>query len=192
MRLILASASPRRIQLLKQIGLTAEVIPSHTEEKRCSEDPETLVQALALQKAEDVASRLFSEDNAGDSPVVIGADTVVSIDNRILGKPNTHEEAAEMIASLSGRTHQVYTGVAVITPTEHRVFAEMAAVTVYPLSPAELKCYAESEEPMDKAGAYGIQGSFGKFVKGIRGDYNAIVGLPVARLYQELKAMGVL
>lgn len=192
MRLILASASPRRIQLLKQIGLTAEVMPSHTEEKRCSEDPETLVQALALQKAEDVASRLFSEGNACDSPVVIGADTVVSVDNRILGKPKTHEEAAEMIASLSGRTHQVYTGVAVITPTERRVFAEMAAVTVYPLSPAELKSYAESEEPMDKAGAYGIQGSFGKFVKGIQGDYNAIVGLPVARLYQELKAMGVL
>ncbi len=192
MRLILASASPRRIQLLQQIGLTAEVMPSHTEEKRCSEDPETLVQALALQKAEDVASRLFSEDNVGDAPVVIGADTVVSIDKRILGKPKSHEEAAEMIAALSGRTHQVYTGVAVITPTERRVFAEMAAVTIYPLSAEELRNYAESEEPMDKAGAYGIQGSFGKFVKGIQGDYNAIVGLPVARLYQELKAMGVI
>ena len=192
MRLILASASPRRIQLLHQIGLTAEVIPSHTEEKISSENPEEVVQALALQKAEDVYARLLSEGNVGDATVVIGADTVVSVDNHILGKPRTHEEAAEMIASLSGRTHQVYTGVAVITPKENLSFAEMAAVTVYPLSPAELRSYAESEEPMDKAGAYGIQGSFGKFVKGIQGDYNAIVGLPVARLYQELKSMGLL
>ena len=192
MRLILASASPRRIQLLHQIGLTAEVIPSHTEEKISSENPEEVVQALARQKAEDVYARLLSEGNVGDATVVIGADTVVSVDNHILGKPRTHEEAAEMIASLSGRTHQVYTGVAVITPRESRSFAEMAAVTVYPLSPAELRSYAESGEPMDKAGAYGIQGSFGKFVKGIQGDYNAIVGLPVARLYQELKSMGLL
>lgn len=192
MRLILASASPRRIQLLHQIGLTAEVIPSHTEEKISSENPEEVVQALARQKAEDVYTRLLSEGNVGDATVVIGADTVVSVDNHILGKPRTHEEAAEMIASLSGRTHQVYTGVAVITPRESRSFAEMAAVTVYPLSPAELRSYADSEEPMDKAGAYGIQGSFGKFVKGIQGDYNAIVGLPVARLYQELKSMGLL
>ena len=192
MRLILASASPRRIQLLHQIGLTAEVIPSHTEEKISSENPEEVVQALARQKAEDVYARLLSEGNVGDATVVIGADTVVSVDNHILGKPKSHEEAAEMIASLSGRTHQVYTGVAVITPRESRSFAEMAAVTVYPLSPAELRSYAESEEPMDKAGAYGIQGSFGKFVKGIQGDYNAIVGLPVARLHQELKSMGLL
>ena len=192
MRLILASASPRRIQLLHQIGLTAEVIPSHTEEKISSENPEEVVQALARQKAEDVYARLLSEGNVGDATVVIGADTVVSVDNHILGKPKSHEEAAEMIASLSGRTHQVYTGVAVITPKESLSFAEMAAVTVYPLSPAELRSYAESEEPMDKAGAYGIQGSFGKFVKGIQGDYNAIVGLPVARLYQELKSMGLL
>ena len=192
MRLILASASPRRIQLLHQIGLTAEVIPSHTEEKISSENPEEVVQALARQKAEDVYTRLLSEGNVGDATVVIGADTVVSVDNHILGKPKSHEEAAEMIASLSGRTHQVYTGVAVITPRESRSFAEMAAVTVYPLSPAELRSYADSEEPMDKAGAYGIQGSFGKFVKGIQGDYNAIVGLPVARLYQELKSMGLL
>ena len=192
MRLILASASPRRIQLLHQIGLTAEVMPSHTEEKISSENPEEVVQALARQKAEDVYARLLSEGNVGDATVVIGADTVVSVDNHILGKPKSHEEAAEMIASLSGRTHQVYTGVAVITPRESRSFAEMAAVTVYPLSPAELRIYADSEEPMDKAGAYGIQGSFGKFVKGIQGDYNAIVGLPVARLYQELKSMGLL
>ncbi len=192
MRLILASASPRRIQLLHQIGLTAEVMPSHTEEKISSENPEEVVQALARQKAEDVYARLLSEGNVGDATVVVGADTVVSVDNHILGKPKTHEEAAEMIASLSGRTHQVYTGVAVITPKESRCFAEMAAVTVYPLSTAELRSYAESEEPMDKAGAYGIQGSFGKFVKGIQGDYNTIVGLPVARLYQELKSMGLL
>ncbi len=191
MRLILASASPRRIQLLQQIGLTAEVMPSHTEEKISSENPEEVVQELAMQKAVDVYTRLLSEDNVGDSTVVIGADTVVSIDNRILGKPKTHEEAAEMIASLSGRTHQVYTGVAIITPKESRNFAEMAAVSVYPLSQDELRSYAESEEPMDKAGAYGIQGIFGKFVRGIQGDYNTIVGLPVARLYQELKALSL-
>lgn len=191
MRLILASASPRRIQLLQQIGLTAEVMPSHMEEKLCSENPEEVVKSLAMQKAEDVFARLSSEGNVGDTTVVIGADTVVSVNNRILGKPKSHEKAAEMIASLSGRTHQVYTGVAIITPKESRCFAESAAVTVYPLSPEELKSYAESDEPMDKAGAYGIQGSFGKFVKSIQGDYNTIVGLPVARLYQELKTLSV-
>ena len=187
-KIILASASPRRIQLLEQIGLHAEVHPSRIEERVTSIEPEAVVQELAIQKASDVASRIFAKENVGDADtVVIGADTVVSIDGRILGKPKTHAEAAEMIHALSGRTHEVYTGVAIISPAKKLCFSEMAAVEVYPLSEDEIREYAESDEPMDKAGAYGIQGVFGKFVKGIRGDYNTIVGLPVARLFQELK-----
>ncbi len=189
-KIILASASPRRIQLLEQIGLHAEVCPSQIEEKVTSADPETVVQSLALQKAEDVASRIFTEDNAGGADtVVLGADTVVSVDGRILGKPKSHEEAASMIRALSGRTHEVYTGVAIISLKEKRCFSEKTEVTVYPMNESEIREYAASDEPMDKAGAYGIQGVFGRFVQGIRGDYNTIVGLPAARVYQELTGM---
>ena len=127
--------------------------------------------------------------------VVIGADTVVSIDGEILGKPKDREDACRMLRMLSGRTHQVSTGVTILqTGADANVkgesrFAETTLVHVAPLSESELVSYLDTDEPYDKAGAYGIQGMFGKFITGIKGDYNNVVGLPVHRLYEEWKKM---
>lgn len=182
-KIILASQSPRRIQLLQQIGIEAEVCPSHMEEHITSTDPSEVVRELALQKAGDIAGR--SDRDA----VVIGADTVVAVDGRILGKPKNHEEAYRMIRSIAGRKHQVFTGVAVLHDGMQECFVEKTDVHVYDMTEEEMRTYADSEEPMDKAGAYGIQGAFGKFICGIEGDYNTVVGLPVAHLYQVLKTL---
>ena len=140
---------------------------------------------LSLQKAEDVAR------HQQPGTIVIGADTVVAAEGKILGKPKSHQEAYEMIESFQGKTHQVFTGVTLIycgtNGTTVRSFAERTDVHVYPMTPEEIRLYAEDEEPMDKAGAYGIQGRFAAFIKGIDGDYSNVVGLPVGRVYQELK-----
>lgn len=182
--LILASASPRRRSLLAQIGLEPVVLPSPDPEIMKGDAPGEVVSHLAACKAEAVAARFCSGE------VVIGADTVVSVDGHILGKPGTHEEAADMIRSLQGRTHQVYTGVCLIrcgAEERRRVFYEKTDVRVSPMSEEEIRAYASGPEPMDKAGAYGIQGAFAAFVSGIDGDYSNVVGLPLARLYQEMK-----
>ncbi len=187
-RLILASASPRRRQLLGQIGLEAEVIPSQAEENISVQDPAAAVEELSRRKAEEVAAR-FAEG------VVIGADTVVAAGGRILGKPSSKEEAAKMLSALQGKEHQVYTGVTIVCcgkPGVVRTFSEKTDVSVYPMDLQEIWRYVDSGDPMDKAGAYGIQGPFAAYIKGIRGDYNNVVGLPVGRLYQELKCMGCL
>lgn len=188
-RFILASASPRRSQLLGQIGIEAKIMPSSIEEKAESLGPEATVMALSRQKAEDVAVR------SGRDAVVIGADTVVAVKDKILGKPADRAGAAEMLALLQGEVHQVYTGVTIVPPGPEReivTFFEQTDVSVYPMTEAEICAYVESGEPMDKAGAYGIQGRFAAYIRGIRGDYNNVVGLPVGRLYQELKAMGLI
>lgn len=186
-RLVLASASPRRRALLVQIGMEAEIIPCTTEEKITTDVPEEAVLKLSCQKAEDVARCR----QAGT--YVMGADTVVVIDGKILGKPASHEEAYQMISLLEGKTHQIYTGVTLIycglNGNKVRSFVEKTEVTLYPMSDREIRTYADSEEPMDKAGAYGIQGKFAAFIKGIDGDYNNVVGLPVGRVYQEIKQM---
>lgn len=187
-RLILASASPRRRQLMKQIGLEAEVIPSQADETIESHDPARVVECLSRKKAREVACR------CGEG-IVIGADTVVAVNGKILGKPATEKEAEEMLSLLQGSVHQVYTGVTILccgTPEREKSFVEETDVEVYPMSREEIRRYVESGDPMDKAGAYGIQGQFAAFIKGIRGDYNNVVGLPAGRLYQELKAMGCL
>ena len=196
-KIILASQSPRRIQLLQQIGVEAEVEPSHLEECIHSSDPAEVVRELALQKAGDIAAHHTEKTGARQSenaeavkgPVVIGADTVVAVDGKILGKPKSHEEAYEMIRMIAGRKHQVFTGVAVVHDGMVESFVEKTDVHVYEMSDAEIRTYADSAEPMDKAGAYGIQGAFGKFIRGIEGDYNTVVGLPVAHLYQVLKTL---
>ncbi|OON86506.1 septum formation protein Maf [Oribacterium sp. C9] len=204
-RFILASGSPRRKELLQQIGITPEIIPSSIEEVVTSTVPEEVVMSLSKQKASDIAEKIAIEE--GTSAVILGADTVVSIDGKILGKPHSHEEAADMIRNLQGRTHQVYTGVTVIIVSAEASnkkeqdkdkhpesfgtivenFSIQTDVHVYPMTESEILAYADSEEPMDKAGAYGIQGSFAKYVKGIDGDYNNVVGLPVAEVYQRIK-----
>lgn len=243
-RLVLASASPRRRELLSQIGLEFTVKPSTKEEHAKATEAGALVQELSRQKAVDIWEQLsggqgqnpdanqkqlsgadqeqISDANQGQNPdanqrqisdanqkqisgemrepnlngkrqpdlLVIGADTVVCCEGKILGKPHSREAAAEMLTALQGRSHEVYTGVTLYSQSEAVTFFECTQVEFYPMTEAEISDYIDSKEPMDKAGAYGIQGLGARFVKGIRGDYNNVVGLPVGRLYQELKSYG--
>lgn len=202
MDIILASASPRRKELLTQIGAEFQVITSDVEETITKSIPSEVVMELALQKSMDVANKFQAQnktENDFSSSLVIGADTIVAIDNTILGKPKDKDEAFQMIKSIEGRIHQVYTGVAIIEtsaiptlpPSELAVFFDATDVEVYPMTNTQIEEYINTNEPYDKAGAYGIQGLFGKFVKGIKGDYNNVVGLPVAKIYQELKRLGI-
>lgn len=191
-KIILASASPRRKELLAKAGISFTVIPAAGEEKRTSENPGEAVQQLARDKAEWVA-RSLAECEEGT--LVIGSDTIVVFENRILGKPKDRRDAAETLEKLQGNTHQVYTGVTVLERkagkwVEHTFF-ESTDVTFYPVSREEIQDYIATGEPMDKAGSYGIQGLFGIYVKGICGDYNNVVGLPVARLFHEMKKSGI-
>ena len=177
-KIILASGSPRRRELLTQIGISFEVVKAEGEEKITTDDPEEAVK--------EVADRV-------DADVVIGADTVVAVDGEIMGKPKDPADAARMIHRIQGRDHEVLTGVAVILKkgeVETTInFAETTRVHVFPMTEEEIQSYVASKEPMDKAGAYGIQGLFAAYVSGIEGDYNNVVGLPVGRLYQEVKAI---
>ena len=211
-RLVLASASPRRRELLSQIGLEFTVIPSTKEENAKTTEAGALVQELSRQKAVDIWEQLSG--GQGQNPdadqeqiaeetqepnlngkrqpelLVIGADTVVCCEGKILGKPHSREAAAEMLTALQGRSHEVYTGVTLYSQSETVTFFECTQVEFYPMTEVEISEYIDSKEPMDKAGAYGIQGLGARFVKDIRGDYNNVVGLPVGRLYQELKSHG--
>lgn len=185
-KIILASGSPRRKELMTLAGYTFEVKVSEKEECYKSNIPEEIVKELAFQKAEDVAERTEKKKLA-----VIGADTVVAVEQEILGKPKK-EEAFAMIRKIAGRTHQVYTGVAVLdfddtgkcTVTSHAVKTD---VTVYPMTDKEIQTYLSSEEVMDKAGAYGIQGRFAVFIEKIDGDYYNVMGLPISYLYHVLE-----
>lgn len=188
--IILASASPRRLELLRQIGIEPKVVVSHVEEIVRSQVPEQVVMDLSRQKAEDVARG----QKAGT--LVIGSDTVVSADGQILGKPKTHAEAEQMIRRIAGRTHQVYTGVCLVWKQMDGEkdlvvnFFDETEVEVYPMSDEEIREYAESEEPMDKAGAYAVQGVFGRYIKGLKGSYANVMGLPISMVYQEMKKIG--
>lgn len=189
MEILLASASPRRKMLLEQIGIFPRIIPSGIEEKVTKTEPSEVVMELSSMKAEDIAYRYQEKTGEG---IVIGADTVVAAEGRILGKPADEEEAVRMITMLQGSSHQVYTGVTLIRiregkVQEKRTFAEETEVFVYPMDEQEIAAYVKSGDPMDKAGAYGIQGAFAAYIKGIKGDYSNVVGLPVGRTYQEMK-----
>lgn len=185
---ILASASPRRRELLMQVGILPEVVPSHVEEVVTKTEPQEVVMELSAQKAEDVAGRYWNDER--EDLVIIGSDTVVAAGGEILGKPNDEADAVRMISMLQGSTHQVYTGVTMIfVKTGERVtFAEKTDVHVYPMTKEQIDQYVKTKEPMDKAGGYGIQGYFAAYIKGISGDYNSVVGLPVGRVCQELFA----
>lgn len=197
-KFVLASQSPRRRQLLAALGISFSVMPARGKENVTGERPAEVVEELSRQKAEEVALRLLGEDPSGrENTVVIGADTVVAIDHKILGKPADQAQAGDMIREIQGRIHQVYTGVTVIRIREGEleemnIFHECTDVDVYPMTEEEIENYIRTPEPYDKAGAYGIQGIFGRFIRGIRGDYNNVVGLPAARLYHELRDMQVL
>ncbi len=190
MRYVLASGSPRRRELLSKLIPSFEVIPSKGEENPKGEMPSDIVKELSFQKASEIFHKLLMDSN--DRLVVIGSDTVVSYNHRVLGKPADNYEAAEMIRCLQGNSHSVFTGVTVFYTKDGQEksfsFSECTKVFVSVMSDEEIGDYVASGEPMDKAGAYGIQGQFAKFVTGIDGDYYNVMGLPVARLYQELKA----
>ena len=200
--MILASASPRRKELLEQIGAEFVICPAKGEEVITETDPSAVVMELSRQKAEEVAYGvlIYNEQHADlatpQDILVIGADTVVAYENQILGKPKDEEDARRMLTMLSGKTHSVYTGVTFVFidkegRTGEHCFFEKTDVCMYPLKEEEIDRYIQSGDPMDKAGSYGIQGRFAIHIKEIRGDYNNVVGLPVARLYQELQKLGV-
>lgn len=191
-RLILASGSPRRKELLEQIGLTFEICAACGEEKVTGTIPAQIVETLSAQKAAEVAQRY---ENQEEEVVVIGADTLVAYGDRVLGKPENEKHAKEMLGMLQGKTHQVYTGVTLIrcigNEKEVHTFSEKTEVTMYEMSEKEIADYVSTGEPMDKAGAYAIQGKCALYVKGICGDYNNVVGLPVARLMHEMKKLNI-
>lgn len=195
-KLILASQSPRRSELLKRAGLEFDIVPSDKEEIITKSMPAEVVLELSSQKACDVYDRISGDKaNADKDLLVIGADTVVSIDGKILGKPKSKEDAYNMLKEIQGRTHEVYTGVTFVYNENDKKkihsFNECTKVIFYPMSDKEINAYIESGEPMDKAGAYGIQGLCAIYVKEIAGDYNNVVGLPIARVYQELKTLNL-
>ena len=211
-RYILASQSPRRSMLLKEAGLRFTIMPAQGEEVSDESDPAKLVEALSAHKAREIAERIKnSVDEQGQNDlsassedfedsveltndtVIIGADTIVACDGEVLGKPVDRRDANRMIHFLQGRKHDVFTGVTLIRLDDKkniadvRSFHEHTEVEVYPMTEEEILLYTATNEPYDKAGAYGIQAGFMIYVKGIHGDYNNVVGLPVARLIHELK-----
>lgn len=191
MKLILASGSPRRKELLSRAGFLLDIHVSDCKEESACTNPGLLVEDLSHEKAVAVWKEL--EDQIADT-VVLGADTVVSIFGNVLGKPSDEEDAYRKLRFLSGKTHEVYTGVTLVKRVNEQMqchtFHECTKVHIAQLSEEEIRAYIATKDPMDKAGAYGIQGIFGKFVSGIEGDYNNVVGLPVARVYAELKKLG--
>jgi septum formation protein len=171
------------------MGLEFQVIPSRCEEIMTEREPEKMVMELSRQKAVDVAK---TAGEPGD--IVIGADTLVAINGKLLGKPKSREHAFSMLTSMAGKTHQVYTGVTLIrcktsdTDTVIETFVEQTAVSVAPMSETEINRYLDAGEYKDKAGAYGIQGRFAPYITGINGDFYNVMGLPAAALYRHLKA----
>ena len=183
--IILASASPRRRELLKQAGFTFDVVPADVNEDPLDgEDPRTYVVRLARDKAEAVYGQLRVSE-----AIVIGADTTVTVDGQILAKPEDAEDATRMLRKLSGRTHQVITGVAIASATGTEAAAEVTSVEFVALSNEEIAAYVATGEPMDKAGAYGIQGYAARWIPRIEGCYFNVVGLPLARVASMLKAV---
>lgn len=221
-KIILASASPRRRELLTQIGLDFEVVVSETEEKITSTEPAKVVEELSAQKAAAVWEKLASiaaaqvsdtsaerpnevsgacsaEQNCDESTmadiIVLGADTVVACDGKILGKPVDIENAVAMLRMLQGREHEVYTGVTILYGENDEkkalIFHEKTTVHFCPMTETQIREYVATGDPMDKAGSYGIQGICARYIRGIEGDYNNVVGLPAGRVYQELHGLGL-
>ncbi|MBO4835165.1 MAG: septum formation inhibitor Maf [Lachnospiraceae bacterium] len=185
-KIILASASPRRRELLTMVGMSFDVIVSDCDENISYDGPEDIVRKLSRRKAENVADKLKEE--AG-SHLVVGSDTIVYFNGEILGKPKDEKDAFRMLKELSGCTHVVYTGVTVIDTGSGRTetFCEATKVEFYPVTDEEIKAYIDTGDPLDKAGSYGVQGLGAFLVKRIEGDYFTVVGLPIAHLLQLLR-----
>lgn len=190
---ILASSSPRRLQLLQQIGLPVRVMPSQINEQDYYSallTPAEFVERVALAKAQSVADRVQPEENC----IVIGADTIVVLDNRIIGKPKSAEGAVSILRDLSGRCHQVYTAVALLEIGGHQrqsVNHTCSQVWLREIPPAAIEAYVATGEPMDKAGAYAVQGLASIFVEKIEGCYFNVVGLPLSTLATMLESWGI-
>ena len=190
-KIILASASDRRKDILSQVGISYEVMPSSIDEDAIQADtPAALVEALSAAKAEDIAERLTKKF------VIIGADTVVVKDNSILGKPSDEAEAAKMLQMLQGNRHEVYTGVTLISVSPEGkglidTFHVRTIVDMIPMTAAQIDAYIKTGEPMDKAGAYGIQGRGAAYIQDIAGDYYNVVGLPISTVLTRLANMGI-
>ena len=187
MDIILASGSPRRRELLTQIGVKDYriLVPDVDEHTDVPAQPAPLVEVLSRRKAEAVRAI------AGNEALIIAADTVVALDNEVLGKPTDKADAARMLSALSGREHQVYTGFTVLQGDQVITAHEVTDVTFRPLSSEDIEHYIATNEPMDKAGAYGIQGFGAVLVSGLNGDYFNVMGLPVFRLAQALSHFGI-
>ena len=218
-RIILASGSPRRKELMERIGSDYIAMPSTKEEDMSAHDPAKMVEMLSGMKAEDIAGRIKSEYSSDSldaglarmfsnkeldisfedefkNCVIIGCDTVVAFENRILGKPRNEEDAVSMIKSYAGRTHHVHTGVCILVTENHEIVKKLnysvsTAVSVVPMTDAEIRAYVATGEPMDKAGAYAVQGLFCPYVESIEGDYYNIVGYPIASIYRSFKELGI-
>lgn len=184
MELILASQSPRRQELFELIGLPFTVFASDADEDIPFTRPGEYVEKLALRKAETVFSQR-------PHACVVGADTIVWLNGTIIGKPRDEQDAYRILRTLSGQTHAVYTGLAVLAPNSKTVLHDVTHVTFAPLSDAEIWAYVHSGEPMDKAGAYGVQGKAAIFVERVEGCYFTVIGLPVPKLYRALDKLGI-
>ena len=188
-QIILASSSPRRRELLEKAGVHFQVMPSQEEEHIEKKEPAQIVENLSWQKAASVASK------TGQDVIVIGSDTLVAYEGRVLGKPRDEEEAVETLKLLQGNTHQVYTGVTVIVRDKEeeitKTFSRRTDVTFYPVDEKEIRAYVATGDPMDMAGSYDIRGDFSVYIKEIYGDYNNVVGLPVSMLFWEMKQLGI-
>ncbi|MDQ0189617.1 septum formation inhibitor Maf [Alicyclobacillus cycloheptanicus] len=193
--LVLASGSPRRSELLRTLGLTFTVVPSQADESIShNQPPGAIVEALAERKARTVVPALQDQADAANRVLVIGADTIVVVDGEILGKPADRDHAAHMLQRLQGRTHDVYTGlcIAALPAGTFQTAHSRTTVTMRPLTPVQIDRYIATGEPMDKAGAYAIQGFGATLVRQIEGDYFTVVGLPLALLSDMLAAHDVL
>ena len=187
-KLILASASPRRKEILEQMGMSFSACPACGEEHSTCKEPDGVVKELALQKAMEVAEKLK------EHALVIGSDTVVSVRGEIMGKPLNEEDAFRMLKELDGATHTVYTGVAVVDSDTKEVilnFVDGTEVSMYPMTDEWIRQYIRTGEPMDKAGAYAIQGGCALWIRKIQGSYSTVVGFPAARFYQEMLKIGI-
>jgi nucleoside triphosphate pyrophosphatase len=187
-KIVLASSSPRRKELLAALGLEFEVIhPLSLETLHDNESPEEFALRISAEKARSVSA------NLEDGCIVMGADTIVTVDGEVLGKPGDPEEAASMLRKLSGREHHVYTAFSIVRPKDEILHSQIVdtKVLVKTLAASEIEGYIKTGEPMDKAGAYGIQGIGSFMVSGIEGSYTNVVGLPMVELLEALKKLGI-
>ncbi len=197
-KIVLASASPRRKQLLELIGLEFEIWPSDKDEVITKNEPKDICTELSKQKALDVATQIktYNETHSDLTTctdiLVIGADTIVAMEKEVFGKPKDEADAVRMLKNLSGNTHSVYTGVTLVfMNASGRVgeytFYDETKVTFYPIDDEDIKAYVDAEDVLDKAGAYGIQSKAAAFVRSIDGDFYNVMGLPVARILAEIR-----